>query len=311
MKCPECDERLVDYLYNELAPHERLRMDEHFKGCAYCAKELSQLRFIRTSFQTLKDQEPPSLVHQRILAHSRDLAPQQRGFWLTRFMFKPAAAMTLVLLMAAGIFYYTQQSPSLTKNTSSLTPPAARNSALLPPVSQPVLVTQTDNPLPGIFKQGEADVLSRVTRSLLDNRETGPAPSLRSQDALYAFELGNLYFSQGELERAIATYSIALTMNPNDSYTSLIHYQLASSYKQLNDCSSAVQLLDTLQKRFPNYQDMDKVFIMAGDCYLNLEAYDKAETSYANLIDKFPDKKSEVIDKLETARQFRRVNMAY
>jgi len=79
----------------------------------------------------------------------------------------------------------------------------------------------------------------------------------------------------------------------------------------LNDCSSAVQVLDDIQKRFPDYQDMDKVFKMAGDCYLNLEAYDKAETNYTNFISKFPDKQSEVVDKLETVREFQRVNLAY
>jgi tetratricopeptide (TPR) repeat protein len=283
-------------------------MDEHFKACEYCAKELSQLQFVSTSFQKIKYQDPSSLVHQRILAHSKDMASQKRGFWLTQFIFKPATATIVVLLIAIGIFYYNQQFPSLTKNTVKIPPPAERSSAITPPASQPMLVAQADSPAPGMLQPEETDVLSRVTRSLLNDGGTGQAPSIQSQDALYAFELGNLYFSQGELEKAIATYSIALTMNPNESHTSLIRYQLALSYKQLNDCSSAVQVLDDIQKRFPNYQDMDKVFMMAGDCYLNLEAYDKAETNYTNFISKFPDKQSEVVDKLETARKFRSVN---
>jgi tetratricopeptide (TPR) repeat protein len=311
MKCPECDGKFVDYLYNELAPDEKLRMDEHFKACAYCAKELSQLQFVSTSFQKLKNQEAPSLVHQRILAHSKDMAGQKRGSWLTQFIFKPAPATIMAVFIAMGVFYYNQQSPSPTKNTVRITPPLERSSATTPPVSQPMLVAQADSPAPGMLPQEGTDVLQRVTRSLRNDRGTGQAPSIQSQDALYAIELGNLYFSQGELEKAIATYSIALTMNPNESYTSLIRYQLALSYKQLNDCSSAVQVLDDIQKRFPDYQDMDKVFMMAGDCYLNLEAYDKAETNYSNFISKFPDKQSEVVDKLETARKFRSVNLAY
>ena len=311
MKCPECDGKFVDYLYNELAPEEKLRMDEHFKSCEYCAKELSQLQFVSASFQKLKHQEPPAVVNQRILAHAKDMAPQKRGSWLTQFIFKPAPAAAMVLLIAMGVFYYNQQFPALTENTARITPPAERSSVITPPSPQPMLVTQADSPVPGMLPQEETDVLSRVTRSLLNERGTGQAPSIQSQDALYAIERGNLYFSQGELEKAIATYSIALTMNPNESHTSLLRYQLALSYKQLNDCSSAVHLLDDIQKRFPNYQDMDKVFKMAGDCYLNLEAYDKAETNYTNFISKFPDKQSEVVDKLETARKFQRVNLAY
>jgi tetratricopeptide (TPR) repeat protein len=302
VKCPECDEKLVDYLYNELAPDEKLRMDAHFKDCAYCAKELSQLQFVSASFQKLKHQEPPALVHQRILAHAKGL---------TQFIFKPAPAAIVVLLIAIGAFYYNQQLPSLTENTAKITLPAERSSVITPSSPQPMLVTQADSPVPGMLPQEETDVLSRVTRSLLNERGTGQAPSIQSQDALYAIERGNLYFSQGELEKAIATYSIALTMNPNESHTSLLRYQLALSYKQLNDCSSAVQVLDDIQKRFPNYQDMDKVFKMAGDCYLNLEAYDKAETNYTNFISKFPEKQSEVVDKLETVREFQRVNLAY
>ena len=311
MKCPECDEKLVDYLYNELAPDEKLRMDEHFKDCAYCAKELSQLQFVSTAFQQLKHQEPAALVHQRILAHAKDMAPQKRGSWLTQFIFKPAPVAIVVLLMAVGLLYYNQPFPSLTGNTARIAPPAERSSAFTPLAPQPMLVTQADSPATGMLPQEETDVLQRVTRSLRNDRGIGQVPSIQSQDALYAIELGNLYFSQGELEKAIATYSIALTMNPNESHTSLLRYQLALSYKQLNDCSSAVQVLDDIQKRFPDYQDMDKVFKMAGDCYLNLEAYDKAETNYANFISKFPDKQSEVVDKLETARKFQRVNLAY
>jgi len=311
VKCPECDGKFVDYLYNELAPDEKLRMDEHFKDCEFCAKELSQLQFVSASFQKLKHQEPPALVHQRILAHAKDMAPQKRGSWLTQFIFKPAPVAIVVLLMAVGVLYYNQQFPSLTENTAKITPPAERSSAFTPLAPQPVLVTQADSPVPGMLPQEEIDVLQRVTRSLLNDRGTGQAPSIQSQDALYAIERGNLYFSQGELEKAIATYSIALTMNPNESHTSLLRYQLALSYKQLNDCSSAVQVLDDIQKRFPDYQDMDKVFKMAGDCYLNLEAYDKAETNYTNFIIKFPDKQSEVVDKLETVRKFQRVNLAY
>ena len=100
-------------------------------------------------------------------------------------------------------------------------------------------------------------------------------------------------------------------MSPKEAYTSIIRYQLALSYKQLNDCTSAVQVLDEIQKRNPQYPEIDKVFMMAGDCYLDLEAYDKAETNYTNFINRFPDRQSLVADKLETARMFRRVNLSY
>jgi len=44
---------------------------------------------------------------------------------------------------------------------------------------------------------------------------------------------------------------------------------------------------------------------------MDLRAYDKAETNYTNLIHRYPDRKSQVADRLENARMFRRVNLNY
>ena len=62
MKCPECDEKLVDYLYNDLPPELRSKMDEHLKTCGNCAKQVAQLQFVRTSFQQLTKHEIPPVV---------------------------------------------------------------------------------------------------------------------------------------------------------------------------------------------------------------------------------------------------------
>jgi TolA-binding protein len=100
-------------------------------------------------------------------------------------------------------------------------------------------------------------------------------------------------------------------MNPRGGYADTIRYQLAISYKKMNDCKSAVKVLDDIQKRYPQYQAIDKVIIMAGDCYMDLRAYEKAETNYSNFIHKYPDRKSQVADRLENAKMFRRANLNY
>jgi len=310
VKCPECDEKLVDYLYNDLSPGLRRKMDEHFKTCENCTKQLSQLQFVRTSFQQLPKQELPPLVHQRILAHNRDKTLKERGFWLTQWLFRPSTATAIVALLAISVFYYTQQfTPSETVRMKEIVKAERtpfNSKEILPAKAKPSLTTSGE-----IYQTQPGVLLSQVANILLEEKEKSQAPSIPSKGALYTFELGNLYFSQDEFEKAIATYSIALTMSPKEAYTSIIRYQLALSYKKLNDCTSAVQVLDEIQKRNPQYPEIDKVFIMAGDCYLDLQAYDKAETNYTNFINQFPDKKSLVADKLETARMFRRVNLSY
>lgn len=340
MKCPECDEKLVDYLYNDLAPELKRKMDDHFKTCENCANQLSQLQFVRTSFQQLNKHELPPLVHQRILAHNKDKALKESASWLNQWLFRPLTATAVVALLALGIFYYTQPFiPSETgrmKEMVTVEKTGAGEETRDPIASAEHVASRSDREekiektypfdsrqirlakataspaASGEIYQTQPDVLlSKIAETLLDEKENGQEPSIPSKGALYTFELGNLYFSQGEFEKAIATYSIALTMSPKEEYTSIIRYQLALSYKQLNDCTSVVQVLDEIQQRNPQYPEIDKVFMMAGDCYLDLQAYDKAETNYTNFINRFPDRQSLVADKLEKARMFRRVNLSY
>ncbi len=291
MKCPECDEKFVDYLYNELPPEEKFKMDEHLNSCESCTKLLSQLSFVRTSFQHLKDREPPPLVHQKILAHAQDVTSQQRRSWLTDFLFKPAAATIMLILIATGIFYYTQQAPSPETSTSLMTAQKQRGPATA---------------LQGVKQAKQPFGVVPASLSGDRRRDTVQLPSIQSSGARYAFDLGNFFFAQRDFEKAIESYSMALAMNPEDA--SIIRYQLALCYKQVNDCKAAVKELDGIQQEFPDYRDMDKVLMTAGDCYLDLGAYDKAETHYNNLISNFPEKAPEVEDRFEAARNFMRVN---
>ena len=197
----------------------------------------------------------------------------------------------MVVLIATGIFYYTQQSPSPETGTSMITAQKGRDSA-----------TSTR----GITQQEQRFGIIPASLSGGQGRGTSQLPSIQSRGARYAYDLGNFYFAQRDFEKAIESYTMALAMNPDDA--SIIRYQLALCYKQVNDCKAAVKELDDIQQQFPNYRDMDKVLLTAGDCYLNLGAYDKAETNFNNLIDNFPEKAPEVEDRFESAGSFMRVN---
>jgi TolA-binding protein len=338
--CQECDKNLIDYLYHELSPEDTHEMDAHFKACEHCAKQLSQFQLVRTSFQQLKELKPRSLIHQKILAHASDMSSQKRGSWLTQLLLKPSTAAVMVVLLTAGIFYYTQQFMPLRTNTGNMIVKSERARGIegkkyqlgttKPTTPEPRYNKQTDMPSPA-FRAEEGTAARkrslaamsdrtyserskasiRTAASLAERRGKAQGLPVLAKDALYAFELGNFYYAQGEFEKAITTYSMALMMNPRERYADTIRYQLATSYKKLHDCNSAVKVLDDIQKSHPQHPEMDKVIIMAGDCYLDLHAYDKAETNYTNFISQYPERKSLVVDKLETARKFRRVNLTY
>jgi tetratricopeptide (TPR) repeat protein len=310
VNCPECDEKYLDYLYGELPAAEKRAVEEHLGACECCAKQLAPLQLIRTTFKRL-EYEPRALVHQRILAHARDSALKEKRSWLSQFFFKPATALAAVLMVAAGIYVYSQYPPATVMDTQQT---ASRQESYQPARSaepEGLLVADARAPIQGVSPSSPSEVLTRVMRTNTNERSAFQLPSLQSGDAVYAFELGNLYFNQGEFANAIATYSLALTMNPPESQKAIIGYQLALSYKNLNDCKTAVQVLDDLQRKNPQYPGIDEVYKMAGDCYLDLEDYHKAEKSYTNLITQFPDKQALVADNLEKVRKLQRVNVNY
>ncbi len=310
MNCPECDEKYLDYLYGELPAAEKRAMEDHLGACEYCAKQLSHLQLIRTAFKRM-EHEPRALVHQRILAHARDSFLEENKSWLAQFLFKPATALATVVMVAAGIYIYNQYPPAtLTDGQQMVSRQEIRQPSR---AAEPgnMLVADARAPIQGVSPASPAEVLTRVARSIPDERNVLQMPTMQGGDADYAFDLGNLYFNQGEFANAIATYSLALTMNPPESRKAIIGYQLALSYKSLNDCKTAVQVLDDLQRKNPQYPRIDEVYKMAGDCYLDLEDYNKAEKSYTNLINQFPDKQALVADNLEKVRKLQRVNVAY
>jgi len=141
VKCPECNEKLVDYLYHELSFEENHEMDQHLADCEQCKRELSQFQLVRTSFQQLKKEEAGTLVHQRILAHAKDSFLQKERSWFTQLLFKPSTATVMALLIVIGIFYYIQPFSPLGTKTGEVMVKAERATANLPrqPIKHPDL----------------------------------------------------------------------------------------------------------------------------------------------------------------------------
>lgn len=78
MKCADLRERMVDFLYDELAPRDRADFDEHARACPACRAEVeSHRRVLGQARQALAGplaQEPPRRVHAAVLAAAAQAA---------------------------------------------------------------------------------------------------------------------------------------------------------------------------------------------------------------------------------------------
>jgi predicted anti-sigma-YlaC factor YlaD len=63
LSCREVVEILGDYLEGAMAPHDRVRLEEHLAGCDGCAAYLDQLRTtIRLSGRLSEEAVPPEAM---------------------------------------------------------------------------------------------------------------------------------------------------------------------------------------------------------------------------------------------------------
>ncbi|MEW6323002.1 MAG: zf-HC2 domain-containing protein [Acidobacteriota bacterium] len=99
-----CDdkERLVAYLYEDLATSERLAVERHLAGCAACAAELESLGAVRG---LLAGWTPPDAeLGFEIVRSTRRAAPAARGAWASALpVWAQVAAAALVVAAGAAI----------------------------------------------------------------------------------------------------------------------------------------------------------------------------------------------------------------
>src|SRR5439155_14415178 len=65
--CAAVDERLLDYLYDELPEAEEKRIEEHLAGCPRCRAEVAGYRRVRQAARALPVAEPSPDVRRRLL----------------------------------------------------------------------------------------------------------------------------------------------------------------------------------------------------------------------------------------------------
>jgi hypothetical protein len=108
LDCHNVDERLMDFLYEELPPGDMDEVRAHLEGCTRCAAEVGRFQATRRTIQTLEHEEPSPAVSAKILHVAAGRKPKAarrrtRLFQLLVFGAAPtlAAAAALVLVFHA------------------------------------------------------------------------------------------------------------------------------------------------------------------------------------------------------------------
>lgn len=97
-----CEEKdtLIAFLYDEVDPSDRERVEAHLAGCAACRDEVESLRGVRA---TLADWAPSTRALGFRLVQTDPAEARQRRWWWPLPAWAQAAAAVLILGVAAGL----------------------------------------------------------------------------------------------------------------------------------------------------------------------------------------------------------------
>lgn len=72
------EDKLLEFAYGELAPHEATAVEAHLQGCERCARTLAELRHVRSTMGQLPVEEAPEAGLDSILAYAEQQAARHR-----------------------------------------------------------------------------------------------------------------------------------------------------------------------------------------------------------------------------------------
>jgi putative zinc finger protein len=110
LECRHVDERLLDFVYDELPPEDRAEVAAHVEACGRCAAEVRSMTGTRAALRALPDEEPSAAATTRILheaARPRTVMAKLRAL-LATFALHPGwslgAATAVVLVVSLVLF---------------------------------------------------------------------------------------------------------------------------------------------------------------------------------------------------------------
>jgi hypothetical protein len=134
MTCREIEEKLHDYLENELAADERGAVEDHLSACPRCRRALADKKKAKELLRELDDVEPPPFFEQRIMARVRAEA-KPSGF-LRKLFFPLRVKLPIQVLSTIAVafiaYHIYQQSAPATKSLPPLPEQATQQVHRLP-----------------------------------------------------------------------------------------------------------------------------------------------------------------------------------
>ncbi|MSP61941.1 MAG: zf-HC2 domain-containing protein [Myxococcales bacterium] len=103
--CKSFDEKLLDYLYEELESREHETLKAHLEGCERCKMEMESFGRVRSAAKSLTMAEAPQAASAKLLYQAAQLAPR-RGVVIPLFkrvVHHPAYAMAASFVVVGGI----------------------------------------------------------------------------------------------------------------------------------------------------------------------------------------------------------------
>lgn len=109
MKCNECKELLVDYLYEEVDPATHASIEAALERCPECRAELAELRQTMSAFDTVEELEVPAKLHNDIVRHARLAAAEAHAKRspIAAFFAGPAFGVAFsAVLLGGGVWIF-------------------------------------------------------------------------------------------------------------------------------------------------------------------------------------------------------------
>lgn len=270
-ECERCQERLVEWVSDELEGAERRAVADHLADCEVCPTVEAHLRMGMQLAARLGVEDPPGAVTAAVMKAARERCGEDTaattfsasmlplptaGFWgrVRLFVVRPQFVMGTVMLLAVvfGAWY----------------------------VPRRVEISQTATAAPGTAAPGESapvvpdaastdESLAVVAEDDREGTEPGVAPALPSTEArlergLQAFGRSDYVAAIDELNAVVSAPDVSDT-----AWTTGTHH-LARSYRRHGDCESATRRYEQLFRRSPTYPQIHGAMLEAGACYREL-----------------------------------------
>src|SRR3954465_3858185 len=95
------EDKLLDFAYGELPPHEAKAVEAHVKGCVKCADALGSIQGVRSAMSVLPEVAAPEAGLDSLLAYAEQAArrsaagPAPKPAWWRRLTLPLAGALAL------------------------------------------------------------------------------------------------------------------------------------------------------------------------------------------------------------------------